>query len=363
MPEYAKNRSLLKVFSRSKMMIWALAIAANITAQAVFADTYESTAGQTRSSGSTTTSTSLTTSIPLANGQANAYDPAALQTYYKTMWTQISKNWWVPEELFFKQVKVKMVIEKDGKLSSATLAATSGDNRADTLALIAIKRAAPFPPLPDGLPTPFQTIYTIGFASNKDRDFVMFNGARYGKGEAYTLATGTKVGHSDRQLSELDKQFHIKKEAALTKMNKLYDAIAAEKENTNKKAKLLTDYADCLITIQEQGEGRDKLSEALVILDKNQADEATLYPCLSKLAQLDYSLGDLKTAEPLFIRAIAIKEKETAIAATGATAATAAAASNGVPLKSLLETYAKLLYKQNRATEADEIYKKIKTLP
>jgi TonB family protein len=344
----------------TKIIALTLAIAANTAPQALLADTYQASAGQTRSSGSTTTSTSLTTTIPLGNGQAAAYDPAALQTYYKTMWTQISKNWWVPEELFFKQVKVKLVIEKDGKLSAATLATSSGDTRADTLALIAIKRAAPFPPLPDGLPTPFQTIYTIGFASNKDRDFVLFNGTRYGKGEAYTLATGTKVGHSDRQLSELDKQFHIKKEAALTRMNKLYDAIAAEKESTNKKAALLTDYADCLVVIQEQGEGRDRLAEALAILDKNQADEATVYPCLSKLAQLDYSLGDLKTAEPLFTRAIAIKEKD---ATAASPASLAANANKGETLKSLLETYAKLLYKQNKAGEADEIYKKIKTLP
>ena len=242
-----RQPKLSTVFNK-KILLLLLIASAGVGALAGLAEEsghYTSTAGQTRSTDSTTTTTSLTSTVPLSTGQS--YDPAALQTYYQSIWTNIRKNWWVPEELFFKQVKVKMVIEKDGKLSSATLANPSGDSRADNLALIAIKRGSPYGPLPVGLPAPFSTIYTVGFASNKDRDFVLFNGARYGKGEHYTLPTGTKVGHSDRQLSDLDKQFHVKKEAALIKMNKLYDAIAAEDKAaasapgqtpTNKKALL-----------------------------------------------------------------------------------------------------------------------------
>ena len=101
----------------------------------------------------------------------------------------------------------------------------------------------------------------------------------------------------------------------------------------------MTDYANCLIDIQEQGEARNTLKEALEILDKNQAESSQLYPTLAQLAQLDYSVGDLSVAEPLFKRALAIEED-----------------------KAVMESYAKLLYKQNRAAEADEIYKKIRTL-
>jgi TonB family protein len=284
------------------------------------------------------------------------YDPAQLQTYYKDIWSRIRKTWWVPEELLFKQVKVRMTIEKDGRLSAVKIDTPSGDSRADALALIGIKRAAPFGPLPEGLDGPFNTVYTIGFKSHDDKDFRYFDGKRYGKGESYTLPTGTKVGHADGKISELDKQFHLKKEAALMKMNKLDDALAEEdkaKDATVKKANLLVEYAGCLSAIQEQGEAKTKLTEALEILDKSKASDAELYPCLSQLAQLDYSIGDLAGAEPLFKRALEIKDKSPTAAPNGA---------RDPEYKSLLEQYAKLLYKQNRTKEADELYKKIKDM-
>jgi TonB family protein len=291
-----------------------------------------------------------------AAGSNAGYDPAQLQTYYKDIWSRIRKTWWVPEELLFKQVKVRMTIEKDGKLSALTIATPSGDSRADTLALIGIKRAAPFGPLPEGLPVPFNTVYTIGFKSHDDKDFRYFDGKRYGKGESYTLPTGTKVGHADGKISELDKQFHLKKEAALIKMNKLDDGLAEEdkaKDPTVKKANLLIEYAGCLSAIQEQGEAKTKLTEALEILDKTKAADLELYPCLSQLAQLDYSIGDLAGAEPLFKRALEIKDKSPTPTPNG---------TRDPEYKSLLEQYAKLLYKQNRAKEADELYKKIKDM-
>jgi TonB family protein len=291
------------------------------------------------------------TSASTAN-RASAYDPALLKTYYNDIWSRIRKKWWVPEDLMFKQVKLHMVLEKDGRLSAVNVAASSGNSRADTLALIGVKRAAPFGPLPDGLPVPFNTFYTIGFKSNDNKAFVLFDGKRYDKGESYTLPTGTKVGHADHKTSDLDKKFHQTKEAALIKMNQLDDALTEEnkaKEPTTKKANLLIQYAGCLIDIQEPADAKTKLTEALAILENNSAAQADLYPCVSQLAQLEYSIGELQGAEPLFKKAMAIKEK-------------APAPKADPEYKSLLEQYAKLLYKQNRTGEADEIYKKIRDM-
>ncbi|OPZ90149.1 MAG: hypothetical protein BWY75_00858 [bacterium ADurb.Bin425] len=66
------------------------------------------------------------------------------------------------------------------------------------------------------------------------------------------------------------------------------------------------------------------------------------------LAQTEYSLGNLAEAEPLLKQAIAMKENELN--------------EKDQEYKELLNTYARLLYKQNRAKEADEQYKKIKEL-
>ena len=297
---------------------------------------------------------------PAGNNGAASAAPASgsgldvKKAYYRDLHQRIHKTWWVPEDLFFKQVKLHMIIEKDGTLSTLTLATSSGDSRADNLALVGVRRAAPFGPIPEGLPVPFNTFYTVGYASKNDQDFRYFDGKRYDKGEAYTLPSGTKVGHTERPVSELDKQFHVKKEAALLKINKLDEAIAEEskaKDPTVKKANLLIEYAGCLIAIGEQAEAKGKLTEALEILEKNQVEGGDLYGCLSQLAQLDYSIGDLAGAEPLFKKALEIKEKSPS-----------PTPGKDTDYKNLLESYAKLLYKQNRAKEADELYKKIKDM-
>jgi TonB family protein len=283
---------------------------------------------------------------------ASSYDPTLLQAYYKDMWNRIQKKWWVPEELLFKQVQLNMTLEKDGKLSSISIAQSSGDKSADTLAVIGVKRASPFAPLPDGVQLPFKTRYTIGFKPRTKSDVMLFNGKMYEKGESITFATGTKLTDRDYKTSDLDKEFHIKKEAALIKLDKLDDDLAAaQKANAPpaSQAKLLMDCAACLVTIQEQKEALVKLSEAYELLDKNKTADLELYPCLSRLAQLKYTTGDLTGAEPLFKRALEIQEKPEVTA-------------RDTEYKSLLEMYAKLLYKQNRAPEADEIYKKIKAL-
>jgi periplasmic protein TonB len=49
------------------------------------------------------------------------------------------------------RVKVELVILRSGKLGQVTLAASSGRPALDDAALTAVRRAAPFPPAPDGL--------------------------------------------------------------------------------------------------------------------------------------------------------------------------------------------------------------------
>ena len=291
-----------------------------------------------------------------ASASASASAPAPsvdnTQSYYKDLSSRLTKGWWVPPDLLMKPVQVRMVIEKDGKLSTVTIAKSSGNSRADNLALIGVKRSAPFSALPDSLPAPFTLLYTLGYAAHDKEDILYYNGKRYEKDQAVKLSSGSSLQAHELKMSDLDKQFHLKKEAALLKMNELDTALAQENkapEPTIKKAHLLVEYANCLISIQEQSEAKIKLTEALAILQNNKAEADELYPCLSQLAQLDYTIGDYTMAEPLFLKAIGITES-------------LPNAAKSPDYKSLLETYAKLLYKLNRAQEADAIYKKIKDL-
>ena len=272
--------------------------------------------------------------------------------YYKDLSSRLRKGWWVPPDLLMKPVQVRMVISKDGQLSSVSIAKSSGSGRADSLALIGVKRSAPFAALPEGLPVPFTLLYTLGYASHDDKNILYYNGKRYEKEQAIKLSSGSSLQAHEEKMSDLDKQFHAKKEAALLKMNQLDTALAEEdkaSEPTAKKANLLVEYANCLISIQEPAEAKIKLTQALAILQNSKAEAPDQYNCLSQLAQLDYTIGDYTSAEPLLQKAMAIVESS-------------AGAAKYPDYKSLLETYAKLLYKLNRVPDADAIYKKIKSL-
>ncbi len=74
--------------------------------------------------------------------------------------------------------------------------------------------------------------------------------------------------------------------------------------------------------------------------------------CLVVVGEMEYSLGNLKEAETLLTRAIAMKEEAIKVNPS----------EKDADYKSLLNTYARLLYKQSRQKEADEQYKKIKEL-
>lgn len=276
-----------------------------------------------------------------------------LNSYYQDMWRRIHKTWWVPKRLLFCQVELNLSINKDGSLNSVTIKKSSGDKNADRLAMIGVKRAAPFPPLPEGVETPHTFSYSIGFKSDHDKDFSIWNGQKVNLGETYKTSGGSTVGHRDNT-TDKDRAFHARKEEALIKMADLDELIEKEiKANGADSpaiAPLLLQYATQAKIIEEHLDALDKLKLALTISRKNNAagHEADLAQCLSALGETEYNLGHLNEAEPLLKEAIDLKENVLHV--------------RDKELKNLLETYGRLLYKQNRVKEAEEFYKRAREI-
>lgn len=286
--------------------------------------------------------------LPLRSGVTA--DGVDLNSYYDDIWQRIQKTWWVPKRLLCCQVKVKMVINKDGSLADASVAQSSGDSNADKLAIIGVRRAAPYKPLPEGVKAPFSVNYTIGYKNTKGDATRFWNGQKVSEGESYTTSGGTKMSLVDNT-NEKDKAFHLLKENTLIKMADLDDKMASDQKTLGpdnpKLAKTLRDYAALHRALSESPEAEEKLRRALAIAQKTPEQEEELTASLSALGELEYSLGRFSEAEPLLVRAIALKEKSQ---------------TKDADYKNMLEVYAKLLFKENRTKEADEQYKKIKEL-
>lgn len=72
--------------------------------------------------------------------------------YQQKLYSRVAGKWRQPKgtPALGRKTVVQAVIGRDGKLMSATVSTASGSKAWDAAALDAVKKAAPFPPLPAG---------------------------------------------------------------------------------------------------------------------------------------------------------------------------------------------------------------------
>ncbi len=289
--------------------------------------------------------------LPCKSGMSNGVDT---QPYMDAMGTKIKAAWWVPKRLLFNQVVLKLIIDKDGNLTSSSVLKPSGDANADKLALIAVRRAAPFGPMPEGAKTPYTIQYTLGYQSSDKDHFVVWNGEKVSKDQSYTTSGGSKTTITDTT-TDKDRQFHLRKENALIKMYDIDEAIIAENKTSGADSlgipPLLREYAIQFKIVEEHKQAEAKLKEALALSRKanesapSERSKSELTKSLLTLGEFEYSIGNHTEAETLLKEGISLKE---------------GASQKDDDYKELLNIYAKLLYKQNRTKDAEQVYEKIK---
>ncbi len=75
-----------------------------------------------------------------------------LNEYYSMIWAKIKEAWTIPENLLEEMVDMEtvivIIIERNGKIQKSWFEKKSGNNLYDQMAMRAIKRAEPLPPIP-----------------------------------------------------------------------------------------------------------------------------------------------------------------------------------------------------------------------
>jgi TonB family protein len=78
---------------------------------------------------------------------------AKLSEYYNAIWTKIKEEWTLPETLPQKKTELEavivVVIERDGKIQKLWFEKKSGNTLYDQMAMRAIRKAEPLPPIPE----------------------------------------------------------------------------------------------------------------------------------------------------------------------------------------------------------------------
>jgi TonB family protein len=78
-----------------------------------------------------------------------------LNDYYSLIWAKIKEGWTLPENLPKEKIELEaiivVIIEKGGKVQKSWFEKKSGSALYDQMAMRAIKKAEPFPPIPKEL--------------------------------------------------------------------------------------------------------------------------------------------------------------------------------------------------------------------
>ena len=94
--------------------------------------------------------------VPVVSAtKSSAAVETKLNQYYSVLWAKIKKAWTIPENLLKERVDLEtiiiVIIESDGKIKRTWFEKKSGNDLYDQMAMRAIKKAEPLPPIPKEL--------------------------------------------------------------------------------------------------------------------------------------------------------------------------------------------------------------------
>jgi outer membrane biosynthesis protein TonB len=94
--------------------------------------------------------------VPVVSAtKSSAQVETKLSQYYSVIWAKIKKAWTIPENLLKERVDLEtviiVIIESDGKIKRTWFEKKSGDDLYDQMAMRAIIKAEPLPPIPKEL--------------------------------------------------------------------------------------------------------------------------------------------------------------------------------------------------------------------
>jgi len=114
---------------------------------------------QKQTSSSAYSSREKTSETPAGGGGpsgtvSDAELSARMKTYYGSIWTRIKRRWSMPPDMLPREnieVVIHVRILRSGAVEGISFEKRSGNNYFDESAMRAVRKASPFPPLPDGV--------------------------------------------------------------------------------------------------------------------------------------------------------------------------------------------------------------------
>ncbi len=260
---------------------------------------------------------------------------------------KVQSHWKAPASLGNKMIEVSFVTNAGGSVSSLKVTKSCGDKTTDSLAVNAVKSAAPFKPLSSAVF--FDIPVTLAFDARGDKPAVLYlNGEA--KPDGVRFSTGTELLPMITP-KNVDAKLQAKADAALNAATK-YDQEVAQMEkqfgaDSEKLCLKLRAAATFYIQAGEHKLAEERLGRAISIAEKAKAG-AEQAAALSQLGALHYNLNRNAEAETDLKKAIDLMENSPEGKSTA--------------LRGTMEMYAKVLYKLNRVAEADRVYNQIKSL-
>lgn len=267
-----------------------------------------------------------------------------MTNYMSLVKRKIQNVWHSPDVQRNCTVTVLFSLDKNGSLVSNSVKKSSGFPSVDQLALQAIKRSAPFAKLPEGAGR-FSVEYSFECGPRKSADAYLFNGVPI-KNQEFKMSSGGATlrnldtdGPAERQLQQRAAVLQDKAESLQSRLDELQKSSSVDND---KLASLSLELANTRKQLQ-QYEKAEELYKSVVALEEKSDTHKLLAGTLASMANMYYLMGKYVEAEPLYERSLSLR--------------------NGSPAdKQLLTEYAKTLYKLNKTSKADDVYKQLRSM-
>lgn len=269
------------------------------------------------------------------------------EPYMNQLRDRILKVWKNPEPKTMCQATVSFTLDKNGNIKQASLKQSSGFKNVDDLAIAAIRQAAPYGPLPDQNVDNFPIDYTlVAGPPGADVQQYQLNGVPLPKAGFQVSRGGSTLKSADLNRN-IDRRLEARQFAIKDRIESLIKSIATTTD-PRQVSDMTQDLAKCYSDIHDYDEAARILSDAAAAAKQTDAAGEVYASFLSELAEVHSKAGRFDDAEKEFAESVSILRSNS----TG---------SNRAKFVEILTNYAKVLYKNKKAKEADELYKEIRS--
>ncbi len=272
--------------------------------------------------------------------------------YMNKVREKITHSWRSPDVKAKCQTTISFAVEKSGSIKTIAVKKSSGNKTVDDAALLAIKRSAPFDPLPEAWKHGFAIEYTLSAGPKSDVQHYKFNDVSLPNADFQISRGGAKLHplewNKKIENKLQDRQFAL--EDQLKALKSKLDTVS----DSSKKCDLLCETGKIYLELHKFQEAVNSFEQAAGIESGGNVNSV-------KYALIKLDLAFAYCQKNQLEEACAAYQKSIEILKSASTTNTASN-SDTENLKNALTGYAKALYKQNKPKEADAVYAEIRAL-